>query len=218
MSQPASILDFDTPVEDYLLDEPLMFDGLIASFASNQVRSSQEHEDIELLRSIPFPEAWYGGITPPLHRLIVTPNEPLQSLPTASTVLRLLRASCFCSEHIPNLEIAKLEFPGYHPTTKNDEVHTDPEEQHIFAVDSKIGRNHGSEHMKRHDASRNAHTALADLVLSRHLYYVLVHTRRHDFDGFLGCNYVLLFAVGVSPRSGSLIGVVTHQVCHNLCD
>jgi hypothetical protein len=30
--------------------------------------------------------------------------------------------------------------------------------------------------------------------------------------------YVILFAVGLSPNGERVLGVVTHQVCHNLCD
>ena len=55
-------------------------------------------------------------------------------------------------------------------------------------------------------------------VLEGQLYYVLAHDKpeRYGEDEF--SNFVLLFAVGVSPATGNLVGAVTHQVCHNLCD
>ena len=63
-------------------------------------------------------------------------------------------------------------------------------------------------------ASAAAHSALREFVLHEHVYYVVLHARR----GGLPCGMVVLFAVGVSPHSGCLIGAVSSQACDGLCD
>ncbi len=216
MKQPDGILDFDTPSEFYPLDSPIRLNDGIATFADST--AEPDSRDVAFLRSLPLTEVWYGAATMPIHRLIVTPSTAFRELPTAAEVLTLLRASTFCSEHIRRLDRTDLPFPGYHPHTKNDEIHTDPEEQHFFATDSKLEDELDVEEQARHNTSRDCHTALRDHMLLKRLFYVLVHTKPQDFDGYVSSTYVLLFAVGVSPVSGSLIGVVSHQVCHNLCD
>lgn len=65
------------------------------------------------------------------------------------------------------------------------------------------------------------HGTLKRYVAGEHLWYVLLHMAPVTFED-LGdaqvSRYVALFAVGQSPHAGRLIGVVTHQACHNLCD
>jgi hypothetical protein len=99
------------------------------------------------------------------------------------------------------LDATRIAHPGYHPYSDNDEIHNDFPEQHIFE----------SESASEDDGARGA---LKRYVQGGQLWYVLLHPTRHD--GL--CEFVFLFAVGCSPDGGRLIGVVTHQVCHNLCD
>jgi hypothetical protein len=50
------------------------------------------------------------------------------------------------------------------------------------------------------------------------MWYVLMHITPEEYGGSFFSSYVVLFAVGHSLTGNRLIGVVTHQVCHNLCD
>ncbi|CAM9380840.1 unnamed protein product, partial [Ectocarpus sp. 13 AM-2016] len=63
--------------------------------------------------------------------------------------------------------------------------------------------------------------ALKQYVLKQRVFYVLIHTgRRHDAelaDEDMSSDVILL-ALGVSPATGNLVGVIAIQTCHNLCD
>ena len=61
-------------------------------------------------------------------------------------------------------------------------------------------------------ASRRALAALQAEVAGP-LYFVLLH----EDDG-KECELVVVFALGKSRRGPRLLGVVTQQGCHNLCD
>ncbi len=54
-------------------------------------------------------------------------------------------------------------------------------------------------------------------VVDAHVYYALVHEQRRRYEGFWMSEWVMLFAVGVSPLTGNLVGVVGYQNCHNFC-
>jgi hypothetical protein len=109
-----------------------------------------------------------------------------------------LKAREFESEHIATLGVTKIPWPGYHPHTVNDEIHTDFARQHVFDSEET-------------DDFSGTHGELRRYVEGG-LWYVLLHA------GCRPSNYVVLFVVGGSPHGERLLGVVTHQVCHNLCD
>lgn len=145
-------------------------------------------------------------------------------LPTCRQVLDAVAPRWFSSEHIGDLDVSSIPYPGYQPGTKNDEIHTDPSEQAMF---SKEGDNAYTERL---------HAELRRRVVDGHLYYVLLHdsplvydetvldyvareeAKRPREDGAAFSDYVVLFALGVSRESGNIIGILTHQVCHNYCD
>jgi uncharacterized protein (TIGR02996 family) len=117
---------------------------------------------------------------------------------TGVDVVVSLKARDFRSEHIAMLDATEIPWPGYHHDTANDEVHTE------FACQSVFQREEA-------DESSGTHGELKRYVDGR-LWYVLLHPPERP------CNYVVLFVVGRSPHGERLLGVVTHQVCHNLCD
>jgi hypothetical protein len=112
----------------------------------------------------------------------------------------------FRSEHIAALDTTYVPFPGYHPHTENDEIHNDFHKQNVFSHQAGV------------DESAGAHGALKRYVADQRLWYVLLHTTPKPDGQFMFSEYVVLFVLGKSPHANRCVGVVTHQVCHNLCD
>ena len=214
MSAADQVLTFGIADEDSPLGERIILRDSIAIF-QNRVPGREAAADIAFLTSLPATRCWYGACDCELHPVIIVPGGPLSSLPTAASVLRELRAVRFRSAHIPILDVVSLPYPGYHPGT-NDEIHTDSEEQSIFArsesdlLDPSVSAAHAD--------SMRWHSELQDYAVRRHLFYILLHAKPHRHDEFEFSDWVVLFAVGISPCSGYLIGAVTHQACHNYCD
>lgn len=133
---------------------------------------------------------------------------------TGSKVLRALHARDFRSNYIESLEVTQISFPGYHPGdgsgNVNDEIHTDFTQQYLFKSQTEEGQ--------PVDETDGVHGLLKTRVENGALWYVLLHMVPERYNDSLFSNYVVLFAVGKSRRGNRLIGGVTHQVCHNLCD
>jgi hypothetical protein len=165
--------------------------------------------DLAALERIPFGQCAYGAASYPLRRFTV-PFDGGER-PTGAEVLAALEVRAFGSDHLATLDTATLPFPGYRPGTRNDEIHTDPAQQHLFTRPTHE-REYGEPLGASELASRQALEALKAEVAGP-LYFVLLH----EDDG-QECQLVVLFAVGKSKRAKRLIGVVTQQVCHNLCD
>jgi uncharacterized protein (TIGR02996 family) len=170
-------------------------------------------EDLKLLTQLELGHCAYGAGSIPVHPFICeldTGRWPL----TGADVLRALKARNFRSRHIPTLEATRIAFPGYHPGEDgpdNDEIHNDFAEQHIFSTG-------GDDDIEPEDELSGEHGALKQSVVDGQLWYVLLHITPEQVAEFLFSRYVVLFAVGRSMYGSRLLGVVTHQVCHNLCD
>ena len=194
--------------------------------------------DIEFLRHFKHPELCaYGACDCEIMKFICSPVDgPHRILPTGEVILKDLKAIMYKHDDNPNLAKTNLPYLGYKDDL-NDEVHTDSSKQHIFQTEEDELEEKEDDATMEESSSQGkrvsgvtAHRVLKEYVLNSHLYYVLLHTQRftevipeqevglpEEFTVTL-CNMVLLFAVGVSPHSGNLIGVVTLQACHNLCD
>ena len=209
--------------------EPIGVWGPWVTFASaipHLATDASLTEDLEALERLNLGDCAYGAANYPLRPFTVPfaggpvrPRGLLDTLasqflgqgPTGAEVLEALRARNFLSEHIRRLDTSRLPFPGYHPGTCNDEIHTDPKEQKLFTR---------PDHEEKYEEevsgstldSRQALESLAREVEGP-LYFVLLHE-----DGGEACQLVVLFAIGKSKRGARLVGVVTQQVCHNLCD
>ncbi|CAB1118424.1 unnamed protein product [Ectocarpus sp. CCAP 1310/34] len=69
--------------------------------------------------------------------------------------------------------------------------------------------------------SRAQLTALKQHVLKRRVFYVLIRADRRQYadpDDEDMSSDVILLAMGVSPATGNLVGVIAIQAYHNLCD
>jgi hypothetical protein len=214
MNAPDQVLTFNTPDEDIPLGERIILRDSIAMF-EKRVPGAEASADISFLDSLPRVYCWFGASDCEFHPFIAVPESPLRSLPTAASVLRELRAVRFKSAHIPTLDTVSLPYPGYHPGL-NDEIHTESEEQRIFAPseDNLLNPNVSA----KHTDSMRWHSELRGYVVEGHVFYVLLHAKPHRYEQFEFSDWVVLFAVGVSPHSGYLLGAVTHQACHNYCD
>jgi hypothetical protein len=68
-------------------------------------------------------------------------------------------------------------------------------------------------------ARQAVHDSLRNAVVDHQLWYVLLHSRAGLTSGRRNRGpWVILFAAGRSLRGNRMIGVVSHQMCHNLCD
>ena len=187
--------------------EPLGLKGQIVVFQS-QFRQNYKPDislaqEINFLSSLNLGKCHYGAGDFPLFPFLCESFEihkPLKGI----DILTALKPRNFQSEHIQNLEATTISYPGYQPYTKNDEIHNDFTGQYIF------------EREKDEDVLKGIHGILKHFVMDEEMWYALFHTTPEQGTPY--SRYVLLFAVGQSPYSHRLIGVATHQVCHNLCD
>jgi uncharacterized protein (TIGR02996 family) len=194
--------------------------GRVITFASSFLGDAALQpglaQDVSFLCQLQLPGCAYGAASCPAHPFIGDLNVASRQL-TGTQVLQALRASDFRSEHIHTLDSLAIPFPGYQPHTNNDEIHNDPAQQYLLPRPDDPGNGEAPDEL----ASRNdaVHEALRNAVVDGVLWYVLLHSHvEAPTDEMDRRPWVVLFAVGRSRRGDRLIGVVSHQLCHNLCD
>ncbi|CAM9254040.1 unnamed protein product, partial [Ectocarpus fasciculatus] len=164
-------------------------------------------------------------------------------LPTPATLVADLQATANFKSAIANMNDdgsnAPLPYLGYGVFRCADEVHEDDEKQYIFATSEDLAEAIAEAESEvvdpaadegdmgagaYHENTLQSRAQLASLkqyVLKQRVFYVLIHTdRRRDVklaDQDKSSD-VLLLALGVSPATGNLVGVIAIQTCHNLCD
>jgi len=201
--------------------EPLAARGPIVTFQSafrdGNAWDRGLMDDGDFLRHLHLGDCYYGSASCAMHPFLCEVENNQRTM-TAADVLKALKARDFRSQHIPSLHATTIPFPGYHPGTKNDEIHTDFGEQYLFR---RPGDAEGSTAVEGSDAeATDTHRALLRRVEDQRLWYVALHAFPFG-EGVSGRPfyiYVILFAVGKSRQGNRLLGVVSHQACHNLCD
>lgn len=195
---------FECTPEDLPFNQPIGMRGWLVTFAFHFLRAEPSDtgllRDLEVLSRLQLGTCRYGATDADVLPFMCELRAGQRPL-TGAEVLTALGAHIFRSAHIPSLDATRIDYPGYHPYTENDEIHTDFTEQHVF--ESKSATEYDGPHGE-----------LKQYVQAGQLWYVLLHPTRHE--GM--CDFVFLSAVGRSPHGGRLVGVVTYQVCHNLCD
>lgn len=175
-------------------------------------------QDLRFLTELKLDECNYGAATCPVHPFICELRKNRSKL-TGKDVLISLKVTNFQSRHIPSLDVTRIPYPGYNPGngtgTDNDEIHNDFDGQYIFA---KRNEDLGVESDVEIDEYSGTHGQLRRYVANEQLWYVLLHTTPEQVEEFQFSRYAILLAVGESPSGNRLLGVITHQVCHNLCD
>jgi uncharacterized protein (TIGR02996 family) len=205
LAQPFIPITFQEGKPGHPFTQTVGLRGCVVVFSSQYYRPPEWSEglltDLSVLASVDWELCGcaYGASTPNMHTFLCdlqTKRDPLR----ASDVLKAIKAADFQSEHIRELSRTSIPYPGYHPYTVNDEIHTDFAGQYMF------------EHDTEGDEDAGTHGALKQYVTGGRLWYVLLHT------GGRPCSMVTLLAVGRSPHGNRLVGAITSQVCHNLCD
>ena len=170
--------------------------------------------DLRFLTRLELGECEYGAASCPIHPFICELKSKGRPL-TGEAVLAALQPQNFQSSYIQNLDVTYIPYPGYHPGhgrgIQNDEIHNDFAGQYIF-------QNKDEDTDEEVDELSDTHGVLKQNVIDGKLWYVLLHTTPIKMDEYQTSRYVVLFAVGQSPNGERLLGVVSHQVCHNLCD
>jgi uncharacterized protein (TIGR02996 family) len=203
--------------------EPIGTRGAVLTFKSDfREAASWAPElpaDLRFLCQLNLDECAYGAASCPLHPFIceLKTDKPKRRPLTGAEVLAALRPRNFQSEHLETLEADSIPHPGYHPGTRNDEIHDDAVAQYLFSHPDH-DRPRPRRRRVRAEPVDPIHRQLRDFVAQGQLWYVLLHTTPFTEEDFPFSRYVILFAVGESPQGKRLVGVVTHQVCHNLCD
>lgn len=202
---PLADYHFGCPASELPFNDSLGTRGAVVTFQSlfheeHGLHNRSIEEDVAFISSLALGRCAHGACDCAVQPFLCTldSNRPT---PTASEILNSLKVKDFRSQHIPSLECTEIRFPGYNPYTENDEIHNDFPHQFIFPHDDT-------------DADSGVHGQLLKYVVNHQLWYVLLHTER--LDDF--CDFVILFAVGRSPLAKRLVGVITFQACHNLCD
>jgi uncharacterized protein (TIGR02996 family) len=216
-SSPRAFQDGELPFR-----EPIGTRGAVVTFQSafwgDAAWQPGLEEDLRFLCGLRLTECEYGAASCPVHPFLCELGAGRGPL-TGTKVLRALKASDFRSQHIRSLDARTIPYPGYHPGTDNDEIHNDPNEQCLFPRPEDVPEA-GDEDAGDGPAGRQAvHEALSSSVVGGQVWYVLLHSRTGPAaEEFGRGSWVVLFAVGHSHRGNRLLGVVSHQVCHNLCD
>jgi uncharacterized protein (TIGR02996 family) len=188
---------------------------LESAFGDETSWSDELLADLAQLRTLPLEDCAYGAASCPLHPFAV-PLAAATGPITAAAVVEALRPRRFRGPSAAELAATRLGYPGYRPSTgaddHQDEIHGDFEHQNLFAHnDEDAGGAPGGE-------TAGAHGLLSQWVAGGQLWYVLLHTLPRREEEFVFSRYAVLFAVGKSLRGDRLLGVISHQVCHNLCD
>jgi len=169
--------------------------------------------DLQFLLGIRVRHCAHGAATTPIYPFICDIS-PSDLLLTGSRVLEALRVRSFRSAHTSSLDAVSLPYSGYHPYTDNDEIHSDEDQQYIFPnADPRFSNTEQIRLEPWIEKAREQHKALKAYVRGGQIWYALLHGVPKTPGG-----YVVLLAIGESPHGSRLTGVITHQVCHNLCD
>ena len=194
-SEHPETLTFETDPNDWPLTEAIVRRGAVATFLSQA--DGDWSEDGSFLATLSLEECAYGARSCPVYPFVCQlPNAA--SPPTSREILRAVKPKHFRTPKMASLD----RLPGH----EIDEVHNDFQKQYVFSREDGLGENDG------------AHGALKRYVVDGRLWYVLLHTTRRSHGDYMFSDYVILFVLGKSPHSDWCVGVVTHQVCHNLCD
>jgi uncharacterized protein (TIGR02996 family) len=203
LAQPFQPLTFRDGKPSHPFTEPIGLRGGIAVFES-QYRAAEDWSkgllaDLTFLASVEWDECSYGAASCPMFGFVC--GFPFSRPPlTTREVLTAIKAANFRSEHISNLDATQIPYPGYQPGTANDEIHTEFAEQYLF------------EHDAEGEIESGTHGAIRRYVTGEKLWYALLHVGEQPGA------WVTLLAVGQSPHGNRLVGAITSQMCHNLCD
>ncbi|CAN0505186.1 unnamed protein product, partial [Ectocarpus sp. 12 AP-2014] len=206
----------------------------------------QVDADVRFLRGLNLQGLQVGGACDaPIWRVMVSPAVAADgkrprydedNLPTPATLIADLKATANFKSAITDMDDdGPLPYLRYRPFA--DEIHEDDDKQHIFETFDVLSENIAlmetevvdpviSERALEHsvwcieDTLQNLAqlAALKQYVLKQRVFYTLIHTERvkHGVSGYVSSSHALLLALGVSPVTGNLVGVVAMQLCSGM--
>lgn len=188
---------------------PLGFKGAVATLESQF--STNAKPDLETARNFcvaiaaakcGFGQCYYGAADYSIHPFHCE-SPSTEKICSAQSILNVLSVRDFRSEFVSDLSAYELPSHGYRPSTFNDEIHNDFKEQYMFCND---------------DAPNDGEPGvLRRYALNNQLWHVLLHEWVGPTSRDKG-PLVTMFTLAIAPDQRHLVGMVTHQVCHNLCD
>ena len=122
-----------------------------------------------------------------------------------------------------NLNSDFINSPGYNPGN-NDEIHNDHIAQYLFhhgdyhCEDKNMSKLDIAKFKIKHENSVQKHSQLKSLVINGSLWYILLHTNRYLHNNFEFADNIVLMALGVCSKTDQIIGVISVNACHNICD
>lgn len=201
LAQPLAPFNFQGGEPGHPFTEPVGNRDEVVTFESQYRTVNDWNEglliDLAFLTSIEWGECCYGPSSEPMQGFICELSVN-RDLLTARDVLTAIKAADFQSEHIASLDATAIPYPGYHPLTVNDEIHHDFTQQYMFSHEAE-------------DVENTSTRGLKNYVADGRLWYVLLHVGEKPTN-------VVLLAVGRSPNGKRLVGAITSQMCHDLCD
>ncbi len=231
----ALLTDDESPLNSSLFQIRRPILGLQAEVYPDE---KYTEEVLFLSKFVPF-DSYYGGSSEPAYPFICPFNGNSKNI-TADLILKSLGVKGLRSFFIPSLHEETLPYPGYNYGTENDEIHNDPDEQYMFWSSKKqqeaiselwrYGDKEEYEHSinlldengrpKDKDSLANiaAHEGLISYAFDNKVWYLVLHFWDLTTEPFRKGPRVLLISVGVSPSKEALVGYISSQSCHNLCD
>lgn len=224
----------------YPTDQPVVADAGIATFASDFPDGFDNPPgglprgvaaDVTFLRAWHLsPTVYYGGCEHPLLPFTCEAAVPHRSLPTAGQVAADLHKPDFVAG-APGVRLDTAHPPWVPESWEAvgvDQLHTVADENFLFCHDADLDEEAEPAHAEAAAETRagmvrsnRSLAALRAYVLHGHVYFVVVHTAKTATEAGAATgkpHTVLLWAVGVSPSSGNLVGAWGTQVCSGLCD
>lgn len=204
----------------------------VSQFDDGEDRSDAEISpphatDVNFLRGLNLEGLMAAGAgDSPLQRLMISSAAAVayneDNMPTPATLIADLKATANFKSAIADLNDdgggGVLPYLGYQIFDCADEVHEDEKEQYLFRTPEEMAEDGTCDVTAR---SRAQLAALKQYALKGRVYFVLLHTDRREHAEFFGdsdaSSDVLLMALGVSPATRNLVGVIATQVCKGLC-
>lgn len=188
------------------------FVGMFANDCTPRNAHEDSLSDISFLRAYQVPKNMATGASPsPFFRFLAVPQEPyMTTMPSCLEVIQCFGYdSKFTSWIQGDLDHPRIRYPGSY-FDFSDQIHTDRSFQDMFYKEEDLKKDTlNGEAKEEIEKSIEAHKHLESYVKDGHLYYALFHTKRRDEDGCMKPKYVYSFAVGVSPKTGNLVGVLS---------
>lgn len=212
---------FEVSIEELPFLEPLgLRDSIFtfqSQFSSKVFSAGNLDKDTLFLHRLNLRQCYSGAGSFDTYPILIEIEEG-NSFITGRDVLKAFKVRDFRSKLISSLDQKSFSYLGYHPYC-DDEIHNDYENQFIFVTRKNI-EEEDPECLEdfENDPSFYTHDELRDYVVDKKLWYILLHTKRKEDDGEFFSDMVILLAIGLSPNGHRALGVITQQVCHNLCD